>query len=824
MASGNSGCLKVVLVSIGVIVSIFGALFLIAAIIVATDGDPAAAIVGLVIAAIDAAIAFTLFRVAAKQSGNSGSMISAPFDADEHQVVSVETIAGTVPPEYEIVNAQTETVPVPSPVSAPAPVPPAPASVPAPAPAPAPAAPAVATPAPSRTGLYGPESSAGASPLEKSIVRSTDVFATLKDIARHPQQDTYDAALASMIGAIGLESWTDAPKIEAVKLGRSNSFWLGSNTENLSDEEFNRFLGIECALNVYQAMRTRGMTATEVLRSIATLEPRPSKRSLPSVLEGAEEQGEWMCRLRFAEFAENTPVPFRLAFSMQANVAERLMVIDLSIPHPESMAFYATNRTGCIVTARAYALRSALLCGRKALELNPQLQRVIVNCGVFRGTETLLSFDLDRAALARLLPTCSDSVIDESGFPSDPAVRASFDEEGWFQGIEPFLAIDNPSVAPMWRYEPVELIDSAATPAVAEACGIRMVSEIGINESAGRIGAWNDLTDHLGDSTAEAVSQLVALRDATQDVSVAEAADRVSKALVEGTIDISDKRGIGRLFVDGGSLDTVALRATEALDDPDGADLEAVLSSLEDALSPITGMGVYLDDSDQIYRYFNSLAERVLFNRELDDHSRTVRLVPDAYYNAHSCAARILSMLDRGEEALAHTDELLRIAPATPDAALVRVRVLENMSRIYDAADLLMETISRCSTMRDLAVCLYRLAYMEWKLGRNDLSAACYERAIQLKTNITQQAEDELGDLLASDESLKRLSPQETMDILKAARIPVGDPDEMSMRVARAAIATTDANLHSIAAPLTGTLIDMGRDDVLVDVYHSLKA
>ena len=142
----------------------------------------------------------------------------------------------------------------------------------------------------------------------------------------------------------------------------------------------------------------------------------------------------------------------------------------------------------------------------------------------------------------------------------------------------------------------------------------------------------------------------------------------------------------------------------------------------------------------------------------------------------------------------------------------------------YDAAGLLMETISRCSTMRDLAVCLYRLAYMEWKLGRNDLSAACYERAIQLKTNITQQAEDELVDLLASDESLKRLSPQETVDILKAAHIPVGDPDEMRMRVARAAIAATDANLHSIAAPLTGTLIDMGRDDVLVDVYHSLKA
>ncbi|MBQ3338167.1 MAG: hypothetical protein IJG82_00995, partial [Atopobiaceae bacterium] len=240
MASGNSGCLKVVLVSIGVIVSIFGALFLIATIIVATDGDPEAAVVGLVIAAIDAAIAFALFRAASKQSGNPGSMISAPFDADEHQVVSVETIAGTVPPEYEIVDAQTEAVPVPSPVPATAPVPPIPAPVPAPVTAPAaPAAPSAATPTPSRTGLSGPESSAGASPLEKSIVRSNDVFATLKDIARHPQQDAYDAALASMIGAIGLESWADAPKIEAVKLGRSNSFWLGSNTDNLSDEEFN---------------------------------------------------------------------------------------------------------------------------------------------------------------------------------------------------------------------------------------------------------------------------------------------------------------------------------------------------------------------------------------------------------------------------------------------------------------------------------------------------------------------------------------------------------------------------------------------------------
>ena len=164
-------------------------------------------------------------------------------------------------------------------------------------------------------------------------------------------------------------------------------------------------------------MRERSTTAAEVLKSVGDLEPLPSKRTLPGIAEGADEDGEWMTRLRFAEFAENVPVPYRLAFGMQANAAERILVIDLTVPNPGSMAFYATDRAGCISAARAYALRSALLCARKALDLNPPLEQVIVNCGIPRGAETLLSFDLDRAAVERLLPTLRDASIDAAGFP-----------------------------------------------------------------------------------------------------------------------------------------------------------------------------------------------------------------------------------------------------------------------------------------------------------------------------------------------------------------------------------------------------------------------
>ncbi len=825
MAEKRPGC-GIVMIVAACIVGLFNLLIVAAMVMGALEGDSDVLLGGLVLIIPGALIVFGLVKGGLWfYRGGSSSVtpvnelpIAVPTAASQPEpseqpsdrIVSITTIAGDAPDEYEVVPA------APAPAVAPMPAPaPAPAVAPAPAPAPAPQA-------PSRTGLYAPEASSAYS-FEKAVMRSSDVFATLKDFAAHPQADPYDTHLASMLNAIGIATWADAPKVEAVKLGRSDTFWLGTNTDDLSDEALDRYLGVECALNVSQAMRLAQCSAHDVLRGVIDLEPLPSRRELPGIAEGAREQGEWMCRLRFAESVENTRAPFRMSFGMQANVAVGLFVVDLTIPRPDTMGFFALNKTGRIVAARAYALRSALLCARNAFDLGPAITRVVVNCGVTRGSDTLLSLDLDRAALGRLLPAAHDPAIDSTGFPVDPSLRVSFDSEGWFQPVEAFLAIDDPTVAPRGRYDAVELDGRPTSDSLMRACGAQTVSEMGINEHAGRYDAWERFSEDMGETTGEAVSRLVAIRNGAQDVSVAEAADRVSKALVEGTVDVSDKDALGKLFCEGGALDTVAHTAQEALEDAENANLEEVLSKLEEALSPIMTMGAYLDDNTQVYRYFNSLIERAWFNINLMDRSRAVRLVPDSYYTALSSSARILSMLDRGEEALTYTDELIRIAPATPDAALVRVRVLENMSRVYDATDLLKETISRCSTTRDMAICYYRLAYMEWKLGRSDLAVACYEFAISLGTPVVAQAEEELQDLLGSDSELKRLSREETIAALQTAGIPVGNPDALRAAAARAAIATTDAGLHSIAAPLTGSLIDMGRDDVLVDLYHSLR-
>ena len=258
-------------------------------------------------------------------------------------------------------------------------------------------------------------------------------------------------------------------------------------------------------------------------------------------------------------------------------------------------------------------------------------------------------------------------------------------------------------------------------------------------------------------------------------------------------------------------------------DKPAVPELSSALEELEGALAPIVEVGIYLDDSATVYRYFNSVAERVLYNRTVDDGTRQVDLVPDAYYNAHASATRILNMLGRSKEAMPHAQEAMRVAPLTTDAKLGMVRCLEDQSRIFEAADLLKEAVVKAATVRDMAVCFYRLAFMEWKLGRADLAVACYQRAMALHPEIAAQARSELNDLLSSEAGLAELPDDEVVPALEAAGIPSGPVGDIRDVLLGAAAACTDACMFSTAKPLIGALVEIGRDDVIIDVHRSLS-
>lgn len=664
--------------------------------------------------------------------------------------------------------------------------------------------------------------------LEGMLSHSEDAVATLRDITDHGGGGFGD--LPELLRRAGLMDWVDAPAVNAHRLRRSGLWWLSFSEGARDAAELERLIALEGALNLYERLvssppapsRSLDARVEAVLGRTHELRPKKpeSTEFLDFLLKGADPRGEWACRVRLADAVENLPAPVRVHADFQTNVSAGLAVVDVRVPDPASFPAPAETGSSRGGIAAGYALRAALAIGRAALDSSPAVSRAVINCLGYGGEDFLLSLDLT-ADSSRRIASKLGSVRD--ALPQDEALRARQRPDGWLGPVTPVLERGCPEVCPPERFREIELDDSPCPEAVGRACGARRVSDLGISEKAARVSAWHQLESGMGESTQDAVSRLVKMRYEATDVSVAEACERTSKALVEGRADIADLPRLSRIFVDHTALYEASELAANTLEgEPTPEELEEVLARLEGALSPLTETGLYLDDNESVYRYFNSSIERVTYNLTVPGDGRTVRLVPDEYYTAHSVAARILNLLDRPADALSHSEELMRLGPVTPDAALSKVRCLENLSRIFEAAELLTDAIRYASTTYDMAICFYRLAFMEWKLGRADLTVVCYQRAMELHPRVATNARPELKDLLDANPGLHTLPPERIVPELAEAGLPAGDTGALCARTRDALVATTDANLFNLARALCATLLEFERDDALVDVRQSL--
>lgn len=667
--------------------------------------------------------------------------------------------------------------------------------------------------------------------LEALIQRSDDVASTLKDLVAHGQASADYGMLPALLVRSGLMGWEGAPKFTASRLRRNRRWWISCDVSDLTDESYERLIALEGALNVAADLAERPWPAglvpearvVEVFSRAADLDPLDVKTD-EAFASAGEKDGEWAARLALSEWLENMPAPFRVVSAFQLNLVEGLACIDVAVPAPSCFALVAPDDAGAqAAEARAYALRMALLAARGAFAASPRIGEVGVNCLRHGNNEPLLSMLVRRTELDGLLAYARNAATPE--LPLGDACRASVRGDGWLDVIEPLLTRSDVRVAPKSRWQPIELMEVGTSPAVRDACGAKRICDLGINEDALRISLWNATVGELGSTTTEAVGRLMALKEANAgSTDVAAACDRVSQALVEGTVDVADRQGLAKLFAAGDALCQAQGQAAALMDgEPTPDDLERALAVLDGVLVPLAQTGTYADTPTRVFRYFNSAAERVRFNKTVAD-GREVTLVPDAYYTCHSMTARVLTLLGRAEEGMVHIEEICRIAPVTTDAVLGRVRCLEAQERIFECADALCAAIGFAATTREMSICFYRLAYMEWRLGRNDLAIACYQRSIQLGGDVADQAAEELRDLLSSEEGLSRLPDSEVEGVLSAAGIPTGDAQGVRQAMGAAAAACVDAGLMGIARAYLGVALENDRDDAILGVYRSLAA
>lgn len=673
------------------------------------------------------------------------------------------------------------------------------------------------------------------------IIRSTDVFATMRDLVRHEESATHRSDkhhLASMLKAAGIMSWGDAPTCEAGRLSRTEHFWVRQNTDDLTDEQYDTLIAAEAALNINQklpAVRSLGCDDDEALRAKTQLMrdmcdqtiPRPQLteeglRVCYHTTNADETPQEWVVRSTVCNAAECLKTAFRVVYDLRADVEHGLVVLGIETPRPACMAIYTPDTQQQASLARAYAFRLAYLLARHALDCSSKVTRVVVNGHEHASQDTNLSIEFNRSNIATMEKVAKGERI-ERAFPTDECIRASF-EGSWFAQVEPFVGLDDKQAIPALATVFPELDMREAPQAVAQTCHAKRICDLGINENAVRIKAWNDVREAMSGTTEQAVQALVAKRNAADDITVAEACNRVVEALVDGKVDLDDTQRLASMFIDGSALDVASRRAAELLDGPDGSeDPEGALKILEPALAPFEDMGVYLDDETCVYRYFGSIAERIHHNAVIDEGGREIKLVPDSYFNAHSNASIALGMLERYDEALAHADICMRIAPTSTYATMRKVRILEAQSRIYEAADLIISVLRHAVTPRDASISLYRLAYMEWKLGREDLAAACYVRSMSWDTDIAGQAREELNDLLEAVPNLQRPTDEQADALLAREGIPLGCVRTDGEHTLAAAVACMDAQTFLPASPLTAVLFGMNGDDVVMGVYRSLR-
>ena len=665
------------------------------------------------------------------------------------------------------------------------------------------------------------------------MIRTSDATATLRELATHDKSNP----LAQALLTTGIREFESEAPYECIHLNRSNRFWLQPNVDDTDPETYDTLTSAEAVLNTYQdALKDSTLEDADLrerMRWVFVHLPNVTfDAEAPMLLtkDKPDMQGEWGTRLRFAEYCEHLALPFRTTFTFDVNLREGAFDITAVVPRPGCFAYLADDPETRNRAARVYALDMAGILAQGAFSAHAAIRHVQVRCHEQGSDGMLFSLLLTRDGIGdKRVSNALKLEIDE--LIQTGTLVATLDAEGWYLPLED----DGNRLAQLLecpeRWVAPELKSGDVTPALTRYLGARSFSDLGINENAARTAAWEKLSLDENATLGETVGHLVALRNESADLTVAEAAMRLADALVNDTVDAHDSEAMRELFVNGTALDLACKKASQAFEEQNSFDMENALARLEAELEPLMECGLYLDDGQNRYRYFNSPAERLAFNlEEREAHpqeTRPVCLVPDAYYNAHMQALRLHDALDHSAAALEHAEELCRVAPSTPDSFLSKVRLLEDNTQILEASDILKQLIERPVSHNSMAIAFYRLAYMQWKLGRTDLAVACYERAMEVFPPITHQALPELLDLLEAENdstpALKRLTPEETRRALLEGGLPLGDEAALLERLAQASQALTDAEVFSLAWQITGFYADARRDDVAIDVYRSLR-
>ncbi|WP_125968432.1 tetratricopeptide repeat protein [Bifidobacterium samirii] len=383
----------------------------------------------------------------------------------------------------------------------------------------------------------------------------------------------------------------------------------------------------------------------------------------------------------------------------------------------------------------------------------------------------------------------------------------AFDEHGALAETEPAFALSDGRFAPTGAQEEPELSDTVFRPGVARVLGAADAAGLSIQRAdllQHGVAEFHRLAADHTIGTAGKAREAMRLIERIGDPELTALAPQVTSALIDGE-DTPDFR-----FTLNDDLGRERDRAHEQFF---AGQLERAIETLENELERIDRM--YAAEPG-VPRYFNSYAERVVYNRLFATSGERTVLIPDDLFYTHMEAADLLAQIKGPRAALPHLNAMVSYAPAYP---LSHLKLAVQLARLedWDSARAACLNALRVALDRDdAAFAYYRFAYCAWMHDRFDEAAAGYLMSEHISPGQIGALEGELRELVARAESQCIPLPDDVDQakaLLASRGLPVWPATEVASIMREAARASVDAGMFVPARTLSVACARMADDD-----------
>ncbi|NEG95640.1 tetratricopeptide repeat protein [Bifidobacterium sp. SMB2] len=394
------------------------------------------------------------------------------------------------------------------------------------------------------------------------------------------------------------------------------------------------------------------------------------------------------------------------------------------------------------------------------------------------------------------------------------------DGAGALQPINAEFDIRDNKYSPLGSQEEPELSDQHFSRPLSTVLGAKDALGLSIQRAdvlQHAVNEFHRLADDPGSSVDKARHAMEVIQRIA-DPELFDIASDVTSALIDGR-DTPDAK-----FTLTDRLDAERVKARDLLfgGQPQKA-MEVAEAAVADLDSKFAGSGA-------VPRYFNSYAERVVYNRLFATPDERTLLIPDNLFYAHMELADVRAQLEGPEQALPHLNAMVSYAPAYPLSHL-RLSIQLARAQDWDSARAACLNALRVALDRDdAAFAYYRLAYAEWMRDEFDVAAAAYLMSDYISSGAVPALEGEFNELMARARSQCIPVPQNVDDakrVLAEHDLPVWPAPETLSIVRDAARMCVDNALFVPARTLSMAAARMdehdGLDAIQIQFLRSLN-